>query len=212
MPSLPLYDLGKKKVGTVDLNDAVFAGEVKPHLINSAVRAQVAWRYENKTANSKTRSEVSGTRQKMFKQKGTGQARHGHVTAPIFVGGGKAHGPKPHQRTHKINKKVMRAALISALSLHQKEDRLFVVDKLELGKASAKSVAASLKGFAEGPTLLVNLGTQPGEKAFNLSARNLKKLKVLRPEGVNVFDVMKYPNVIISKAAVEKLTERLSHV
>lgn len=212
MPSLPLYDLNKKKVGSVDLNDAIFAGEVKPHLINMAVRAQMAWRYENKTANSKTRTEVHGTRKKMYRQKGTGQARHGDKKAPIFVGGGKAHGPKPHQRTHKINKKVMRAALVSALSLHQKEDRLFVVDKLELPKANAKAVATSLKQFSQGATLFVNSGDEAAEKQFNLSAKNLRRVKVLRPEGVNVFDVMKYPNVVLSKKAAEKLTERLTHV
>lgn len=211
MPSLPLYDLTKKKVGSIEVSDAVFAGEVKPHLINAAVRAQIAWRYELKTANCKTRTEVSGTRKKMFRQKGTGQARHGDSKAPIFVGGGKAHGPKPHIRTHKINKKVMRAALISALSLHQKEDRLFVVDKLELDKPNAKSVATSLKQFSAGPALFINVAGEANEKQFNLSARNLSRVKVLRPEGVNVFDVMKYPNLIISKKAMEKLTERLTH-
>ena len=123
MPSLPLYDIAKKKVGQIDLSDAVFADEVKPHLINDAVRAQIAWWYEFRTANSKTRSEVSGTGKKMFKQKGTGQARHGDAKAPIFAGGGKAHGPKPRRVIHKINKKVMKAALRSTLTLNQKEDR-----------------------------------------------------------------------------------------
>src|SRR5437764_6779250 len=118
MPSLPIYDINKKKIGNIDLNDAIFAAEIRPHLINEAVRAQIAWRYEYRTANSLTRTEVHGTRKKMFKQKGTGQARHGDAKAPIFVGGGKAHGPKPRRVRHKINKKVMRAALISALSLN----------------------------------------------------------------------------------------------
>src|SRR5215210_2602288 len=115
MPSLPLYDITKKKVGNVDLNDVVFGVEVKLHLLNTAVRAQIAWRYEYRTANSLTRTEVHGTRKKMFKQKGTGQARHGDAKAPIFVGGGKAHGPKPRRVFKKMNKKAMRAALISVL-------------------------------------------------------------------------------------------------
>lgn len=214
MPSLPVYDVNKKKVGSIDLSDAVFAGEVKPHLINAAVRAQIAWKYERKTAQARTRTMVSGTRKKMYRQKGTGQARHGDNKAPIFVGGGKAHGPTPHIRTHKINKKVMRAALISALSLHQKEDRLFIIDKLELDKPNTKAVAQTLKSFIEdkkAKTLFVNVGEAEGEKQFNLSARNLVKVKVLRPEGVNVFDVMKYPNVVISRKAAEKLTERLAN-
>ena len=111
MPSLPVYDMNKKKVGNVELNDAIFAGEIRPHLINEAVRTQIARRYEFRTANSKTRTEVHGTRKKMYKQKGTGQARHGDAKAPIFVGGGKAHGPKPRRVVHKMNKKAMRAAL-----------------------------------------------------------------------------------------------------
>ena len=214
MPSLPLYDLNKKKVGNVDLSDAVFAGEIKPHLINAAVRAQIAKRYEWKTANSRTRTEVQGSGKKIYRQKGTGQARHGDIKAPIFVGGGKAHGPKPHRRTHKINKKVMRAALISALSMNQREDRIFIVDKLEVkdAKGSTKQVAKSLESFGLKTALVVNLNEGKGEQAFNRAAKNIEKVKFLRPEGVNVFDILKYKNVVISQKAVEKITERLSHV
>ncbi len=173
--------LNKKKVGTVDLNDAVFAAEIRPHLINDAVRAQIAWRYEYKTANSLTRTEVHGTRKKMYKQKGTGQARHGDAKAPIFVGGGKAFGPKPRRVIHKINKKVMKAALTSALSLNQKEDRLFVVDKLELKKVSTKSAAECLKAFGLKTALFINADEGDGEKAFNRSLKNVTKVKCLRP-------------------------------
>jgi large subunit ribosomal protein L4 len=212
MPSLPLYDLTKKKVGNVDLNDAVFSAEVRPHLINEAVRAQIAWRYENRTANSLTRTEVHGTRKKMYRQKGTGQARHGDAKAPIFVGGGKAHGPKPRQVVHKINKKVMRAALISAISMHQKEDRLFVIDKMMLNKVSTKDAAKTLTAFGLQSALVVNSADEEKEMAFNRSVKNLKKVKFLRPEGVNVFDVLKYKNLLVSSKAVQKLTERLTHV
>ena len=212
MPSLPLYDTKKNKVGTIDLNDAVFSVEVRPYLLNDAVRAQMAWKYENKTASSKTRTEVHGTRKKMFKQKGTGQARHGDAKSPTFVGGGKAHGPRPHQRTHKINKKVMRAALVTALTLNQREDRLFVVDKLELDKLETKAVNQALKAFGLDKALVVNTSEGKKEQAFNQSLRNLPKVKFLRPEGVNVFDILKYRNVLVSKKAVQKLTERLNHV
>ncbi len=212
MPSLPVYDMAKKKVGSVDLNDAVFAGEVKPHLINDAVRAQIAWWYEYRTANSLTRTEVHGTRKKMFKQKGTGQARHGDAKAPIFVGGGKAHGPKPRRVRHKINKKVMKAALISTLTMQQKEDRLFIVDALALKKTSTKSVAAFLKALGVDKALIVNANDAAEEKAFNLSGKNVPGVKLIRPEGVNVFDLLKYRNLVISQKSVEKLTERLSHV
>lgn len=212
MLSLPLYDMSKKKVGNVDLSDAVFASEVRPHLLNDAVRYQIAKRYENRTANSLTRTEVHGTRKKMFKQKGTGQARHGDAKAPIFVGGGKAHGPRPRQVVRKLNKKVKRAALISALSWNQKQDRLFVVDKLELAKLNAKSAAACLKAFGADSALIVNGKGSEKEQFFNRSLRNVDKVKFLAPEGINVFDILKYKTVIISKSAVQKLSERLSNV
>lgn len=212
MPSLPLYDLSKKKVGNIDLNDAVFAGEVRPYLLNDAVRAQLAWKYEFRTANTLTRTEVQGTRKKVYKQKGTGQARHGDEKAPIFVGGGKAHGPKPRRVSHKINKKVMRAALVTALSLNQKEDRLFIVDKLELKKPSTKDAKACLKAFSLETALIVNSGDAETEQFFNKSVKNINKVKFLRPEGINVFDILKYKNLIISSKAAQKITERLTHV
>lgn len=212
MPSLPLYDIAKKKVGQIDLSDAVFADEVKPHLINDAVRAQIAWWYEFRTSNSKTRSEVSGSRKKMFKQKGTGQARHGIITAPIFVGGGKAHGPKPRRVIHKINKKVMKAALRSTLTLNQKEDRLFVIDELGLKKASSKAASQLMKSLGITQALVVNGNESDAEKAFNQSVRNVKAVKLLKPEGVNVFDLLKYKNLVISQSAVKKLSERLANV
>mgnify|MGYP000367252181 CR=1 FL=1 len=211
MPSLPLYDLNKKKIGSIELNDTVFAGEIKPHLLNDAVRAKIARKYEYKTANALIRTEVHGTKKKAYKQKGTGQARHGAITAPIFVGGGKAFGPRPHRRTFKLNKKVRKAALISALSLNQKSDKLFIVDKLELEKASAKTIAAYLKAFGITSALFVNSGDTDAEKTFNSSTRNINKVKHLRPEGVNVFDILKFKNILVSQKAAQKLTERLTH-
>jgi large subunit ribosomal protein L4 len=212
MASLPVYDINKKKVGNIELNDTVFSSEIHPHLINEAVRAQIAWRFEHKTANALTRTEVHGTGKKMYRQKGTGQARHGDAKAPIFVGGGKAHGPKPRFVRHKVNKKVMRKALISVLSMHQKEDRLFIVDKLELDKPSTKAVAKCLEVFGLKTALVVNAADEKTEQFFNKSGRNVAKMKVLRPEGVNVFDVLKYKNLILSQKAAQKLTERLTHV
>jgi large subunit ribosomal protein L4 len=212
MLSLPLYDMSKNKVGNIDVSDAIFAQEVRPHLLNDAVRYQIAKRYEYRTANSLTRTEVTGTRKKIYKQKGTGQARHGDKKAPIFVGGGKAHGPRPRRVQRKMNKKVRKAALITALSLNQKQDRLFVVDRLEMAKLNSKSAAACLKAFGVTTALIVNSDTAANEKHFNLSIRNIEKIKRVAPEGVNVFDILKFKNLIISKSAVAKLSERLDHV
>lgn len=212
MLSLPLYDMSKNKVGNIDVSDAIFAQEVRPHLLNDAVRYQIAKRYEYRTANSLTRTEVTGTRKKIYKQKGTGQARHGDKKAPIFVGGGKAHGPRPRRVQRKMNKKVRKAALITALSLNQKQDRLFVVDRLEMAKLNSKSAAACIKAFGVTSALIVNSDAEANEKHFNLSIRNIEKIKRVAPEGVNVFDILKFKNLIISKSAVAKLSERLSHV
>ena len=212
MPSLPVYDINKNKVGNIDLNDAVFAAEVRPHLLNDAVRAQIARRYEYRTANSLTRTEVTGTGKKMYRQKGTGQARHGDAKAPIFVGGGKAHGPRPRRVRHKINRKVMKAALISALSMNQKMDRLFVIDKLEMDKPSTKLAKSCMQAFGFTTALVVNAGEADREQFFNKSVRNLKSIKHVKPEGLNVFDVLKFKNVLISQKAALKITERLNHV
>lgn len=212
MPSIPIYDMTKNKVGSVELSDAVFAAEVRPHLLNDAVRAQIAWKHENKTANSLTRTEVQATGKKVYRQKGTGQARHGDAKAPIFVGGGKAHGPRPRRVVHKINKKAMRGALVSALSLHQKQDRLFILDKLEMKKPSTKEASKCMKAFGLDKALVVTTQEGETEKFFVQSMKNLHGVKCLRPEGINVFDLLKFRNLVISKAAIQKITERLSHV
>jgi len=212
MPSIPIYDMTKNKVGSVELSDSIFAAEVRSHLLNDAVRAQIAWRHENKTANSLTRTEVTASGKKIYRQKGTGQARHGDIKAPIFVGGGKAHGPRPRRVIHKINKKAMRAALVSALSLNQKQDRIFVLDKLELKKPSTKEAGKCMKAFGLEKALVVSTQDADLEKNFVQSMKNLRGVKCLRPEGINVFDLLKFKNLVISKAAIEKITERLSHV
>jgi len=212
MPSIPIYDMTKNKVGSVELSDSIFAAEVRSHLLNDAVRAQIAWKHENKTANSLTRTEVTASGKKIYRQKGTGQARHGDIKAPIFVGGGKAHGPRPRRVIHKINKKAMRAALVSALSLNQKQDRIFVLDKLELKKPSTKEAGKCMKAFGLEKALIVSTQEADTEKHFVQSMKNLRGVKCLRPEGINVFDLLKFRNLVISKAAIEKITERLSHV
>ena len=212
MPSLPVYDMNKNKVGSIELSDAVFAAEVKPGLLNDAVRVQIAKRYEFRTANSLTRTEVTASGKKIYRQKGTGQARHGDIKAPIFVGGGKAHGPKPRRVIRRLNKKTMKAALICALSANQKADRIIVIDKMELKKPRTKDAATCLEKFGLEKALLVNAAGTKDEKIFNLSARNIRNVKCLRPEGINVFDILKFKNVVLSKKAAEKITERLTRV
>lgn len=211
MLSVPVYDLKKQKVGSIELSDSVFGVAPKPHLLNTAVRAQVAWRYANKTAMCRTRTEVSGTRKKMYKQKGTGRARHGDAKAPIFVGGGKAHGPVPRIVSHKVNKKVMRSALLTALTLSHQNDRLFVIESMTSKKPSTKLIVACSEAFKTKQALFVNCAETAEEMAFNKSIENATGFKIIRPEGVNVFDILKFQTLFISRKAAEKLTERLTH-
>jgi large subunit ribosomal protein L4 len=211
MPVLPVYDFKKTKVGSIELSDVIFGVEPKLHLINAAVRAQIAWRFECKTANSRTRSEVSGTRRKMYKQKGTGRARHGDAKAPIFVGGGKAHGPKPRRVVHKINKKVMRSALLSALAIVQQRDGIVVLDNMFLEKPCTSEIARLTKLFGAKNGLFVNCSETPGENVFNRSVLNLYGFKVVRPDGLNVFDIMKYKNLFVSQKALQKIIERFTN-
>ncbi|MBI1861142.1 MAG: 50S ribosomal protein L4 [Deltaproteobacteria bacterium] len=211
MLSVPVYDLKKQKVGSMELSDAIFGVVPKPHLLNEAVRAQIAWRYSHKTATCRTRTEVTGTRKKMYKQKGTGRARHGDAKAPIFVGGGKAHGPVPRIVNHKINKKVMRGALLTALTLSHQNDRFFVIETMSSKKPSTKMVVDCGQAFKTKRALFINCAETDEERAFNRGIANVTGYKTIRPEGVNVFDILKFQNLFISRKAAEKLTERLTH-
>ncbi len=211
MLSVAVYDLKKQKVGSIELSDAIFGVVPKPHLLNTAVRAQMAWKHAHKTANCRTRTEVTGTRKKMYKQKGTGRARHGDAKAPIFVGGGKAHGPVPRFVSHKVNKKVMRQALLTALTLSHQNDRLFVLDALVCKKPSTKLAIQCGEAFKTSQGIFVNCADTAEEQAFNLSVKNTGGFKSLRPEGLNVFDILKFQNIFISRKAAEKLSERLTH-
>lgn len=211
MLTVPVYDLKKQKVGNVEFSDDVLGITPNPHLLNIAVRAQAAWKYARRTAQCRTRTEVSGTRKKMYKQKGTGRARHGDAKAPIFVGGGKAHGPVPHIVRYKVNRKVMRGALKTALTLCYQGDRFFVVESLKCSKPNTKLVLDCSKAFKTTMGLFVNGADTAEEKSFNLSVRNALGFKHIRPEGLNVFDILKFQNVFISRKAAEMLSDRFKN-
>ncbi len=208
MAKATVYNLKSEKVGQVDLSDEIFATEVNQDLLYEVVKAQLAARRAG-TAKVKVRSEVAGSTKKIYKQKGTGRARHGSIRAPIFVGGGQVHGPVPRSYAYAVNKKVRRGALCSALSLRQREGQLFVIDELKFGEIKTKTAAAVLKAFkvAEGKgALFVDL--KDNDKLAK-STRNLAKSQTLPPEGLNVYDIMRHPALIISKQAVSKIEERL---
>jgi large subunit ribosomal protein L4 len=189
-----------------ELADDIFNSDVRSYLIHDMVRYQLAARRQG-TADSKTRSEVRGGGKKPYKQKGTGNARQGCIRAPHYVGGGTAFGPHPRDYDFKLNRKVKKAALKSAISVRFKEEKLTVLNALELEKISTKGLVEILNRFDLANALVVIDGANP---AVELSARNLPQVKVLRAEGVNVYDVMKYRNLVLTEGAVSQLEGALA--
>jgi large subunit ribosomal protein L4 len=206
MAKIAVYDSNRQQVAERELADAVFNADVKEYLIHDMVRYQLAARRQG-TADTKTRGEVSGGGRKPYKQKGTGNARQGSTSAPHFVGGGTVFGPHPRDSSFKLNRKVKKAALRSALSARFKEEKLTVLNTLLLEQISTKSFAELLRRFEIGGALVVIDGDNP---QVELSARNLPNVKVLRAEGVNVYDVMKYPNLLLTEGAVSQLEGALA--
>jgi len=201
MAKIAVYDMNKKKVSDLELNDDVFNSDVKGYLIHDMVRYQLAARRSG-NAKVKSRGEVRGGGKKPYRQKGTGNARQGTVTAPHFVGGGVAFGPTPRDYSFKLNRKVKKSALKSALSLRFKEENMTVLDNLQVEKISTRDFSEFLKRFELENVLVVIDGSNTN---VELSARNIPHVKVLRSEGVNVYDVMKYRNVLITAEAVSRL-------
>jgi large subunit ribosomal protein L4 len=206
MASVVVYDINKNQVSQRELSDVVFNDVVRGYLIHDMVRYQLAARRQG-TADTKTRSEVSGGGKKPYKQKGTGNARQGCIRAPHYVGGGAAFGPSPRDYTFKLNRKVKKAALRSALSARFQAEKLTVLNAIDLEKISTKGFTEILNRFDLDKVLVVVSGAN---RNLELSARNLPNVKVLRAEGVNVYDVMKYPNLIVTEGAVSQLEGALA--
>src|SRR5688572_174563 len=143
MATVDVYNMKREKVGSLDLADEVFGAEIKEHLFWEVVKAQLASRRQG-TASAKERSAVSGSSKKLYKQKGTGRARHGSIRAPIYVGGGQAHPPRPRDWSYRPPQKVRVGALTSALSKFSKEGRLLVIDSIELPEIKTKGLLQAL--------------------------------------------------------------------
>jgi large subunit ribosomal protein L4 len=194
-----------KKVGELELADAVFGAKVKDYLLWEVVKAQQAAKRAG-THATKTREFVRGGGKKPYKQKGTGNARQGSTRAPHFVGGGKVFGPHPRDYAYTVPKKVKRAALASALSLRAQESKLVIVDKLAFDAPKTKKLAGILKALGLKSALVVD-----GKLNANLtkSGKNLPKSKTLAPEGLNVYDILNHPALVIAKDAVKAVEARI---
>ncbi len=205
MPVVDVFNLDRQKVGTLELSDGVFDVEVRDHLFHEVVRAQLAARRSG-TAHTKGRSQVKGSRKKVWRQKGTGRARQGDRNAPHWVGGGVVHGPKPRSYEHKVNKKTRRAALCAALSRRQQEGRLFVVDSFQLPEIKTRQVASVLKTF-EAPKALV---IDTDNTNLDRSARNLATSQYLPVAGLNVYDILRHDVVLVTQDAARAIEARLT--
>jgi large subunit ribosomal protein L4 len=192
--------------GEIDLNDAIFGLEPRADLIQRVVVWQLAKRRAG-THKVLTRSEINRTKKKLYKQKGTGQARHGARSAPLFVGGAKAMGPVQHSHEFDLNKKVRALGLKHALSTKVKNGALVVLDEAKSAEIKTGALAKQLATLGAGNALVVDGSF---DKNFEMSARNLAEVSLVLIEGLNVYDIMKRDKLVLTTAAVKAIEERLA--
>ena len=202
---LTVTTLEGKAAGSVSLSDAIFGLEPREDIIARMVRYQLAKKQQG-THKTLTRGEVSRTGAKMYKQKGTGRARHHSARAPQFRGGGRAHGPVTRSHAHDLPKKVRALALRHALSAKLKADELIIIDNLVAAEAKTKTLTGALAHL--GLTNALFIGGVELDNNFKLAAQNIPNIDVLPVQGINVYDILRRGKLVLSKAAVEALEER----
>ena len=203
MASVSVYNMEGKEVGTMELSDAVFGVDVNEHLVHMAVVAQLANKRQG-TQKAKTRSEVSGGGRKPWRQKGTGHARQGSIRAPQWKGGGVVFAPKPRDYSFKLNKKEKRAALKSVLTSRVQENKFIVLDELKLDEIKTKKFVEVMKNLNIEKALVV---LNENDQNVIKSAANIPTVKTALTNTINVFDILKYNTLIVTKAAVESIEE-----
>ncbi|MBW2039371.1 MAG: 50S ribosomal protein L4 [Deltaproteobacteria bacterium] len=205
MATCEVYNLAKEKVGKLKLKDHIFKAPIKRHLFYEVVKWQLAKRRQG-TASTKNRSAKRGGGRKPWRQKGTGRARVGTIRSPLWRGGGVVFGPHPKDYSYPLPKKVRRAALRSALSLRYQEGKFTLLEDLSPPEIKTKAFVNIMEDLGIKNALIVTDGEN-----LNLerSAKNVPWVKVLRCEGLNVFDILKYEHLIILKPAIERIEEKL---
>ena len=204
MPNIDVYDIQGKKVSTVELKDEIFGIEPNEAVVHSVLVNFLANQRQG-TQNTKTRSEVSGGGRKPWRQKGTGRARQGSIRAPQWIKGGIALGPKPRSYKYSVNKKEKRLAIKSCLSSKVLEKELVVVDSLPLKEIKTKEMVKALNNLkVEGKTLIL---LPEKNETVQKSARNIEGVKTTLVNTINVYDLLKYKNLVITLDTVKKLEE-----
>ena len=203
MASVAVYNIEGKQVGTMELNDAVFGVEINEHLVHMAVVQQLANKRQG-TQSAKTRAEVSGGGRKPWRQKGTGHARQGSIRAPQWKGGGVVFAPKPRDYSFKMNKKEKALAIKSALTSRVNESKFYVIDNLALDEIKTKKMKAVLDNLNLKKALIV---LDKKNENVELSARNLPKVRTILANSINVYDILKYDAMVLTKEAVAQIEE-----
>ena len=203
MANVKVFNMSGSEVGSIELNDSIFAVEVNTHVMHQAVVQYLANKRQG-TQSALTRAEVRGGGRKPWRQKGTGRARQGSTRSPQWAGGGVVFAPKPRDYSFKLNKKVKRLALKSALTTKVNDGKFVVVDEINLPEMKTKEMVKVLNNLNVNKSLVVL--EDANEKAV-VAARNIPTVKTASVSTINVYDILKYDSVVVTKAAVEKIEE-----
>ncbi len=206
MPTVAVQNIKGKEVSQAELADHIFNVEVRPSVMHEVVNMQLANR-RAASASVKHRSDIRGSRRKLFRQKGTGRARRGDIKSPLLRGGGVVFGPDGRKYAHKVPKKIRKLALKMALSSKLQADSLVVLDKIEMAEIKTKDFVAVLEALALDNALIIT--AEPDEK-LERSSRNVPAVKVLRSDGLNVYDILKFRTLVLTEPAVKSIEGRLS--
>ena len=196
-----VFDIEKKKVAQVELNDAVFGAEVNEATIYDVVKMQLAARRSG-TSSTKGRSDVRGGGKKPWRQKGTGRARSGSSRSPIWRGGGIVFGPHPRSYAFSVSKKVRKKALISVLSMKNKEDKVLILNDFPMSKISTKAFKTVVDLFGFKKALFV---IDQENEFLMKSSRNIRNIKMIRSEGINVYDILNHEHLVLLEPSVKKI-------
>lgn len=203
MANVKVFNMSGSEVGSIELNDSIFAVEVNTHVMHQAVVQYLANQRQG-TQSALTRAEVRGGGRKPWRQKGTGRARQGSIRSPQWTGGGVVFAPKPRDYSFKLNKKVKRLALKSALTTKVNDSKLVVIDEIALNEIKTKEMANVLKNNNISKALVV---LEDDNKNAVLSARNIPTVKTASVSTINVYDILKYDSLVLTKSVVEKIQE-----
>ena len=203
-----IINLDSKKVGTVELNKDIFSVPIRKDILQDVVNWQLSNRRQG-THKVKQRSEIVGTTAKAFKQKGTGKARRGNLKTNILRGGGVTHGPVLRDHKKKLPKKIRKLGLKTALSVKEKEKKIIVIDNLSISKISTKEISKKLKKLKIKSALIIDSSSNKNEKSFRQSILNISNVNFMPVAGMNVYDILKFNNLIISKYALVEVEKKL---